>query len=64
MKRPAVVFLTVSILIILAADAIFALRGGEHATISWQIEPVLHEFPIVDFLAGLFAGHLFWRIND
>lgn len=64
MKKTAVLFAAAWLTLALIVDVIFAWRGGEQATISWQIQAVLHDFPVIAFALGFLAGHLFWQIKE
>ncbi len=44
---------------------VYALtEGGPEATISSVIISLSHDFLIIPFLAGVLAGHLFWRMDS
>lgn len=64
MKARALTFAAVWIVLALVADVVFAFHGGEKATISWQVQSVLHEFPVVAYAVGFVSGHLFWQLKN
>lgn len=64
MKKLTLVF-TCSIIAIIGIYDIYALiEGGGEATISSVIISLSHDFLIIPFLAGVLAGHLFWRMDS
>lgn len=46
--------------VLLVYDIIAQLWGGTNATLSRAIWDLSSEAPFIPFLAGFFAGHLFW----
>jgi len=45
---------------IVAADVYLVIRGGLPATISWFLWTNSVKYPIIPFVLGVLAGHLFW----
>ncbi len=64
MKKLTLIF-TCSIIVIIGIYDVYALiEGGAEATISSVIISLSHDFLIIPFLAGVLAGHLFWRMDS
>ncbi len=64
MKKLTLIF-TCSIIVIIGIYDVYALiEGGAEATISSVIISLSHDFLIIPFLAGILAGHLFWRMDS
>lgn len=57
------IILIVLLASILAYDVVAVLIGGTKWTISFNIYAASKQYPIIPFVAGVVAGHLFWSIN-
>lgn len=41
-------------------DVWLAWQHGHDATVTSYVRQVVHKYPVIPFLLGLLAGHLFW----
>jgi hypothetical protein len=53
-------FIIIMVGLTLAYDGIIAVTRGIDATVSRQLLKLGQQWPIVPFLLGVVAGHLFW----
>jgi len=54
--------LAVCAVVLIAWDFVADYETGGDATISWQLWTAAKKRPIVAFVAGVLAGHLFWEM--
>lgn len=59
-QRLAVVILASALLVVGIYDLYAMLWLDKFATVSMVVLSVAREHPVLPFLAGLLAGHLFW----
>ena len=54
------IFLISMIALIFIVDGVLFKRAGEPGTISFRLARWSSLYPLIPFLAGVLAGHLFW----
>lgn len=58
------IFTLVIFVIIAVYDVYAMIVGGTENSISHLIITASYKYPILPFLMGLLAGHLWWRMHD
>lgn len=64
MKKITLLFLGALTAVVAIYDVYVLSSAGAEATISSVIISLSHDFLIIPFLAGVLAGHLFWRMDS
>lgn len=57
------VFIIVVALMIAAYDVFAVIKWGVEGTISRELYQAAQRWPIIPFVLGMLAGHLFWLNN-
>jgi hypothetical protein len=60
MKKITPYFIAALVLIIAVYDIVAAVKGGNPATISGWFWRNSKQYPMIPFLSGIVAGHLYW----
>ena len=59
-RKLTIAFIVLIVLLVAGYDITIAVLGGEQATISATLLAIARQWPIVPFMLGLLAGHLFF----
>ena len=64
MRKATTAFIWIGLLIAAAYDVFAIAKGGVESSISHLIIEWSYKYPIFTYMAGVIAGHLFWRMGD